>query len=384
MQKESNADWKRNRHSMAADGGNEPAEFKTPSSMQRDFFILYANPVATHFAKAILKRTQVAERGSESASIEDTSVLFQHALYISDIAASVVLLSSKIAPVVSIGEDSLIYDSTIPSGMQVGSLSVVVGINVPEVNSSAAKKSFRFILPDRHCLWEIPLLGRTAFTITPKKVLEDSGIHENDIWFLTSTHGKCLWNAKIFHFLSYFEMLNLASWLMGLGDQNSKHLYEAPTDICTSSHKNKIFDAYANHSFHPRMVKVEFPVRVDFVGGWSNTPPWTLEHAGCVLNMAISLEGSLPIGTNIEKAKSTGVFVSDDVGNELHIEDLTSITTPFDDNDPFRLVKSALLVTGIIHENVLASKGLQIRTWARVPRGSGLGTSSILAAVVVK
>ncbi|TQE13412.1 hypothetical protein C1H46_000979 [Malus baccata] len=85
-----------------------------------------------------------------------------------------------------------------------------------------------------------------------------------------------------------------------------------------------------------------------------------------------------------QKAKSTGVLVSDDVGNELHIEDLTSIATPFDDNDPFRLVKSALLVTGIIHENVLASKGLQIRTWACVPRGSGLGTSSILAAVVVK
>ncbi|KAM2426691.1 hypothetical protein ACFXTH_000865 [Malus domestica] len=287
-----------------------------------------------------------------------TSVLFQQALHISDIATSAVLLSSKIAPAVSIGEDSLIYDSTIPSGMQVGSLSVVVGINVPEDGTFCGKP------------W--------------RKVLEDSGIHENDIWILTSTHGKCLWNAKIFHFLSYFEMLNLASWLMGLGDQNSEHLYEAPTDICTSSHKNKDFDASANHSFHPIMVKVEFPVRVDFVEGWSDTPPWTLEHAGCVLNMAISLEGSLPIGTNIEKAKSIGVFVSDDVGNELHIEDLTSIATPFDDNDPFRLVKSALLVTGIIHENVLTSKGLQIRTWARVPRGSGLGTSSILATVIVK
>ncbi|KAM1268613.1 hypothetical protein ACFX2G_000894 [Malus domestica] len=113
-------------------------------------------------AKFKLKHTHL------TLSIEDTSVLFQQALYISDIAASAVLPSSKIAPTVSIGEDSLIYDSTIPSGMQVGSLSVVVGINVPEVNSSAAENSFRFILPDRHCLWEIPLLGRTAFTITPK------------------------------------------------------------------------------------------------------------------------------------------------------------------------------------------------------------------------
>lgn len=139
-----------------------------------------------------------------------------------------------------------------------------------------------------------------------------------------------------------------------------------------------------NQSFHPRSIKVELPVRVDFVGGWSDTPPWSLERAGCVLNMAISLEDSLPIGTIIETTKTTGVFVSDDAGNELLIEDLTSITTPFSVNDPFRLVKSALLVTGIIHENSLVSMGLRIRTWASVPRGSGLGTSSILAAAVVK
>ncbi|ONI23519.1 hypothetical protein PRUPE_2G192700 [Prunus persica] len=463
---------------------------------------------------------------------------------LSDIAASAVLLSSKIAPAVSIGEDSLIYDSTISSGIQIGSLSIVVGINVPSVNSTAAENSFRFILPDRHCLWEVPLVGRTGRVIVycglhdnPKnsvskdgtfcgkpwrKVLHDLGIQENDLWSSTGTHEKCLWNAKIFPILSYFEMLNLASWLMGLSDQNSKHflslwrssprvsleelhrsidfskmcqgsidhqadlaagiakacikygmlgcnlyqlceeilqkedlgvkicedflglcpglleqnskilpksrayqlqvdllracrnettackldhkvwdavaeetasavkygfkeyLFEAPSDIPTPVYKNNDFDGSADHSFHPRRVKVELPVRVDFVGGWSDTPPWSLERAGSVLNMAISLEGSLPIGAIIETAETIGVFIKDDAGNEIHIEDLTSIATPFDGNDPFRLVKSALLVTGIIHGSVVASMGLQIRTWAHVPRGSGLGTSSILAAAVVK
>ena len=139
-----------------------------------------------------------------------------------------------------------------------------------------------------------------------------------------------------------------------------------------------------DHNFHPRSAKVELPVRVDFVGGWSDTPPWSLERAGCVLNMAISLEDSLPVGTVIETTRKAGVFVSDDAGNELIIEDLTSIATPFDINDPFRLVKSALLVTGIIHDNCLVSTGLSIKTWANVPRGSGLGTSSVLAAAVVK
>lgn len=133
-----------------------------------------------------------------------------------------------------------------------------------------------------------------------------------------------------------------------------------------------------------RTAKVELPVRVDFVGGWSDTPPWSLERAGCVLNMAITLDGSLPIGTVIDTTITTGVSISDDAGNELFIEDVTCITTPFDSNDKFRLVKSALLVTGIVHDKILVSMGLRIRTWANVPRGSGLGTSSILAAAVVK
>ncbi|CAN1309424.1 Bifunctional fucokinase/fucose pyrophosphorylase, partial [Linum perenne] len=95
-------------------------------------------------------------------------------------------------------------------------------------------------------------------------------------------------------------------------------------------------------------VKVELPVRVDFVGGWSDTPPWSLERA--------------------ETTEKPGILINDDVGNELYLPSPNSISPPFEGDDPFRLVKSALLVT----------------TWAKVPRGSGLGTSSILAAAVVK
>lgn len=139
-----------------------------------------------------------------------------------------------------------------------------------------------------------------------------------------------------------------------------------------------------DQSFQCRKVKVELPVRVDFSGGWSDTPPWSLERSGCVLNMAITLEGSLPVGTIIETTEVTGVWISDDVGNELHISKISSVSPPFDIYDPFRLVKSALLVTGIINERTLQSTGLLIKTWASVPRGSGLGTSSILSAAVVK
>ncbi|KAF5953241.1 hypothetical protein HYC85_011185 [Camellia sinensis] len=462
----------------------------------------------------------------------------------SDIAASAIILSSKIAPHVSIGEDSLIYDSSISGGIQIGSLSIVVGVNVPVVNDSAAKEPIKFMLPDRHCLWEVPLVGCTGRVIVYcglhdnpknslskdgtfcgkpwKKVLDDLEIQEGDLWNSTGTQEKCLWNAKIFPILSYFEMLSLATWLMGLSDQrnesflplwkrshrvsleelhrsinfpqmclgsgnhqadlaagiveaclnfgllgrnlsqlceeilqkeasgvkickdflalcpnlkaqNSKilpksrayqvevdllracsdettaceldhkiwsavaeetasavrygfkeHLFESSSMTVTKATQSINIDGHMDKSVSSRTVKVELPVRVDFVGGWSDTPPWSLERAGYVLNMAITLEGSLPIGTIIETTKMTGVSISDDIGNQLHIEDLSSIATPFANDDPFRLVKSSLLVTGIVHDNILLSTGLKIKTWANVPRGSGLGTSSILAAAVVK
>ncbi|XP_020538342.1 bifunctional fucokinase/fucose pyrophosphorylase isoform X2 [Jatropha curcas] len=462
----------------------------------------------------------------------------------SDIAASAVILSSKIDPGVSVGEDSLIYDSSISGGMQIGSQSVVVGINVPGDSDRIAERSFRFMLPSCHCLWEVPLVECTERVIvycglhdnpkdSPskggtfcgkpwKKVLNDLGIQESDLWSSVGSQEKCLWNAKIFPILSYFEMLSLASWLMGLRDQESEsfhslwknsrrvsleelhrsidfskmctgssnhqaelaagiakacinygmlgrnlsqlcqeilqkkasgveickdfldlcpglqeqnskilpksrayqvevdllracrdektacllehkvwaavadetasavrygfkeHLLESPSSVPASANQNNHITGHVSRYFCSRRVKVELPVRVDFVGGWSDTPPWSLERAGCVLNMAISLEGCLPIGTIIETTEKIGVLIDDDAGNQLYIENLNSIAPPFDGDDPFRLVKSALLVTGIIHENILQSMGLQIRTWANVPRGSGLGTSSILAAAVVK
>ncbi|KAF6153671.1 hypothetical protein GIB67_000904 [Kingdonia uniflora] len=157
-------------------------------------------------------------------------------------------------------------------------------------------------------------------------------------------------------------------------------LFEPPATELSSTY----LDGCTNSQFCPRKAKVELPVRLDFVGGWSDTPPWSLERSGYVLNMAINLEGCLPVGTCIETTATAGVSIRDDAANQLFIADPTSISAPFDHEDPFRLVKSALLVSGIVRHKILSSSGINIKTWANVPRGSGLGTSSILAAAVMK
>ncbi|KAK6137079.1 hypothetical protein DH2020_029178 [Rehmannia glutinosa] len=463
--------------------------------------------------------------GTDSGLVGRRHLCSIPATTVSDIAASAIIISSTLAPGVSIGEESLVYDSSISTNFQIGSQSIVVGINVPKIQT---ENSFRFMLPDRHCLWEVPLLGRTdrvlvycglhdnpkislskdgTFCGKPwKKVLSDLGTHDADLWGARESTDKCLWNAKLFPVVSYSKMLQLATWLMGLSNQEDEtllHLWKRSErisleelhrsidfskmwlgstnhqadlaagvvaaclkfgllgrnlsqlcqeilqkegtgiEICkeflslcpnlqaqnpqilpksrahqvhldllracndeqmAAEMEHKVWTAVADEtalavrygfkaisshgnfeqSFHLRKVKVELPVRVDFVGGWSDTPPWSLERSGCVLNMAITLGGSLPVGTIIETTKSTGLSINDDAGNELFINNISSIAPPFDSNDPFRLVKSALFVTDAINEKFFQSTGLQIKTWANVPRGSGLGTSSILSAAVVK
>uniref|UniRef100_A0A0D6QT87 L-fucokinase domain-containing protein n=1 Tax=Araucaria cunninghamii TaxID=56994 RepID=A0A0D6QT87_ARACU len=165
-------------------------------------------------------------------------------------------------------------------------------------------------------------------------------------------------------------------------DQASEHLNGIASQMCDGN-ENYVL---AHWPLQPKSARIELPVRVDFVGGWSDTPPWSLERIGYVLNMAIHLEGARPIGAEVVLTSRTGILIYDDAGNKLHLDNPRSIAPPFCEKDQFRLVKAALIVTGIVsqYDQNIVPMGLEISTWAKVPRGSGLGTSSILAAAVVK
>lgn len=164
-----------------------------------------------------------------------------------DIAASAVILSSKISPGVSIGEDCLVYDSSLSGRVQIGSQSIVVGVNIDGLSEcEQTDNSFRFLLPDRHCLWQVPLVGCLDRIIiycglqdNPKnsiekggtfcgkpwrKVLHDLKVQESDLWGFSATQEKCLWNAKLYPILSPSEMLNLGMWLMGSTNNNCENL----------------------------------------------------------------------------------------------------------------------------------------------------------------
>lgn len=138
------------------------------------------------------------------------------------------------------------------------------------------------------------------------------------------------------------------------------------------------------------------PVRIDLAGGWSDTPPYSLCNGGTVLNMAVELNGQAPLQAFVKPCKDFHIVLrSIDLG-------ATEIVTTYGEledyakvGSPFSIPKAALALAGFSNEFSVDSYatlrhrleamggGLEITLLSAVGAGSGLGTSSILAATVL-
>ena len=152
---------------------------------------------------------------------------------------------------------------------------------------------------------------------------------------------------------------------------------------------NKDFKICKNH------VSVSLPVRVNWGGGWTDTPPQCNETGGAVLNAAITLGGIKPIQVTVRRLDELKVeFESQDVGVKGEAYSTDEICDCHNPYDPFALHKAALIACGIVSlkekeplEDLLRriGGGIYLSTQAvGIPKGSGLGTSSILSAACVK
>ena len=141
-------------------------------------------------------------------------------------------------------------------------------------------------------------------------------------------------------------------------------------------------------------VSVSLPVRVNWGGGWSDTPPYCIENGGVVLNAAIKLNGILPVQVTARRLDRLQVeFASEDGGANGIMHSMEEIRNCHNPYDSFALHKAALLACGVIPmtgeealEECLERMGGGIYLSTQVvgvPKGSGLGTSSILSGACV-
>jgi fucokinase len=133
--------------------------------------------------------------------------------------------------------------------------------------------------------------------------------------------------------------------------------------------------------------------RLDFAGGWSDTPPYCLEYGGNVLNVAVKLNGQYPIQVIGKLHQEPYIkFNSIDLGKNAVITELDDMLSYHDPSDWLSLPKAAFITTGIIPDDSELSlqsmlkklgAGIDLTLFSAVPSGSGLGTSSILGSAAI-
>ncbi|XP_037265116.1 L-fucose kinase isoform X1 [Falco rusticolus] len=147
-------------------------------------------------------------------------------------------------------------------------------------------------------------------------------------------------------------------------------------------------------------VQVVCPARLDLSGGWSDTPPITYEHGGAVVDLAVLVDGCRPIGARVRRISEpelrlvslSGTPQSEAVA-ELVCQELQDLQDYCQPHAPGALLKAAFICTQVVQfpsQKPLQAQliesfggGFEVHTWSKLPHGSGLGTSSILAGAVM-
>ena len=145
-----------------------------------------------------------------------------------------------------------------------------------------------------------------------------------------------------------------------------------------------------------QIVWARSPVRIDIAGGWTDTPPYCLMEGGSVINLAIELNGQPPLQTYVRPCREPHIILrSIDLGASERIETFEQLADFRHVGSPFSIPKAALALAGFLPAYAVEQHaslrrqleafgcGIELTLLSAIPAGSGLGTSSVLAATVL-
>lgn len=158
---------------------------------------------------------------------------------------------------------------------------------------------------------------------------------------------------------------------------------------------NKLCNPHLD-TYFDQIVWARSPLRIDFAGGWTDTPPYSIEHGGNVVNAAIELNGQPPLQVFVKPSKHFQIIIhSIDMGASETISEYSQLADFHKVGSPFSLPKAALTLCGFsqqfcteryasLNDQLRAfGSGIEITLLSAVPAGSGLGTSSILGSTIL-
>uniref|UniRef100_A0A2K6DXP6 L-fucose kinase n=1 Tax=Macaca nemestrina TaxID=9545 RepID=A0A2K6DXP6_MACNE len=213
---------------------------------------------------------------------------------------------------------------------------------------------------------------------------------------------------------SYLECGDLAAGVEALAQERDKWLSRPALLVRAARHyegagqiliRQAVMSAQHFVSTEPvelpgpgQWVVAECPARVDFSGGWSDTPPLAYELGGAVLGLAVRVDGRRPIGARARRIPEPELWLAvgprqDEMTVKIVCRCLADLRDYCQPHAPGALLKAAFICAGIVHvhselqlnEQLLRTfgGGFELHTWSELPHGSGLGTSSILAGTAL-
>lgn len=145
-----------------------------------------------------------------------------------------------------------------------------------------------------------------------------------------------------------------------------------------------------------QIVWARSPARLDLAGGWSDTPPYCLQTGGRVVNLAVNLNGQPPLQVFIRLSTEPHIVLrSIDNGVSETITTFDDLIVAENEGSSFSIPRAALCLAGFHPDycgagyTSLAEQlqefggGFEMSLLAAIPKGSGLGTSSVLASTIM-
>lgn len=200
---------------------------------------------------------------------------------------------------------------------------------------------------------------------------------------------------RIYYYLSRYMKQTKTVFEGESYDSLEKMCFETIQNVI-SQHNNIYQKDNEGYKIVEDEVNINLPIRVNWGGGWTDTPPYCNECGGVVLNAALTLNGERPVCITVRRLDEFHIeFESQDVGVHGYAKTVEEILDCHNPYDSFALHKAALIACGVISpsdchtplQEILKrlGGGIYISTQVKnVPKGSGLGTSSILAGACVK
>jgi len=180
--------------------------------------------------------------------------------------------------------------------------------------------------------------------------------------------AECVENADVQYYLTRCRYLK---------DMSSYRINETYLDLRKEIINNFFAEKDTIKSLVCKKEKAEIslPVRVNFSGTWTDAMPYCIHNGGEVVNMAVTVDGEMPIKVTAEKIEEKQIVFSSDGISEIFTFDKLQTGEELSD---FNLHRAVLEAIGINKDTVIENGFRLSAEVSLIDKGSGLGVSSIL------